>query len=66
MTAHAFRLVNVFAEAPLAGNALCVFEDGRGLDDATREPSTSARCSSVRPHQQLDVDVQDRRKLAQQ
>jgi PhzF family phenazine biosynthesis protein len=37
MTTHAFRLVNVFAEAPLAGNALCVFEDGRGLDDATMQ-----------------------------
>ncbi len=30
-----FRIVNVFAESPLAGNPLCVFEDGRGLDDAT-------------------------------
>jgi PhzF family phenazine biosynthesis protein len=35
MTEYAFRLVNVFAEAPLAGNPLAVFEDGRGLDDAT-------------------------------
>jgi PhzF family phenazine biosynthesis protein len=26
-------LVNVFAEFPLSGNALCVFEDGRGLTD---------------------------------
>jgi PhzF family phenazine biosynthesis protein len=33
----AFRLVNVFAEAALAGNPLCVFEDGRGLDDATMQ-----------------------------
>ena len=37
MTAYAFRLVNVFAEAPLAGNPLCVFEDARGLDDATMQ-----------------------------
>jgi len=37
MDAFAFRLVNVFAEAPLAGNPLCVFEDGRGLDDATMQ-----------------------------
>ncbi|MBI3715081.1 MAG: PhzF family phenazine biosynthesis protein [Betaproteobacteria bacterium] len=29
-----FRLVNVFAESPLGGNPLCVFEDGRGLSDA--------------------------------
>jgi PhzF family phenazine biosynthesis protein len=27
-------LLNVFAEYPLSGNALCVFEDGRGLSDA--------------------------------
>ncbi len=32
MTDYAFRLVNVFAETPLAGNPLCVFEDARGLD----------------------------------
>jgi PhzF family phenazine biosynthesis protein len=35
MRDYAFRIVNVFAESPLAGNALCVFEDARGLDDAT-------------------------------
>jgi len=34
---YSFRLVNVFAESPLAGNPLCVFEDGRGLDDATMQ-----------------------------
>jgi PhzF family phenazine biosynthesis protein len=34
MTAHAFRLVNVFAQTRLAGNPLCVFEDGRDLDSA--------------------------------
>jgi PhzF family phenazine biosynthesis protein len=37
MKAFAYRLVNVFAESPLAGNPLCVFEDGRGLDDATMQ-----------------------------
>src|SRR5438270_13271432 len=37
MTDYAFRLVNVFAEAPLAGNALCVFEDARGLGAATMQ-----------------------------
>ncbi|HTP99702.1 MAG TPA: PhzF family phenazine biosynthesis protein [Casimicrobiaceae bacterium] len=37
MRTHAFRIVNVFAESPLAGNPLCVFEDGRGLDDATMQ-----------------------------
>jgi len=34
MPDYAYRLVNVFAESTLAGNPLCVFEDGRGLDDA--------------------------------
>ena len=30
-----FRLVNVFAESHLGGNPLCVFEDARGLSEAT-------------------------------
>jgi trans-2,3-dihydro-3-hydroxyanthranilate isomerase len=37
MRDYAFRIVNVFAESPLAGNPLCVFEDARGLDDATMQ-----------------------------
>ena len=37
MSVHAFRIVNVFAESPLAGNPLCVFEDARGLDTATMQ-----------------------------
>lgn len=37
MTDFAFRLVNVFAESALAGNPLCVFEDARGIDDATMQ-----------------------------
>jgi trans-2,3-dihydro-3-hydroxyanthranilate isomerase len=37
MNDYAYRIVNVFAEAPLEGNPLCVFEDGRGLDDATMQ-----------------------------
>ena len=37
MTVHAYRIVNVFAESPLAGNPLCVFEDGHGLDDSTMQ-----------------------------
>lgn len=32
-----FRIVNVFAESPLGGNPLCVFEDGSRLDDATMQ-----------------------------
>ena len=37
MTTYAFRIVNVFAEATLAGNPLCVFEDARGLDATTMQ-----------------------------
>ena len=37
MKAYAYRIVNVFAEARLAGNPLAVFEDGRDLDDATMQ-----------------------------
>lgn len=37
MPSYRYRLVNVFAEAPLEGNPLCVFEDARGLDDATMQ-----------------------------
>src|SRR5436190_14454319 len=37
MQDHAFRIVNVFAESPLAGNPLCVFESGEGLDGATMQ-----------------------------
>jgi trans-2,3-dihydro-3-hydroxyanthranilate isomerase len=37
VTAYAFRVVNVFAQSPLAGNPLCVFEDARGLDTATMQ-----------------------------
>ena len=63
MPSYAYRLVNVFAESLLAGNPLCVFEDGRGLDDATMQalalqfnlsettfvlPSTTSRRRDVR------------------
>ena len=37
MTTYAFHIVNVFAESKLEGNPLAVFEDGRGLDDATMQ-----------------------------
>jgi PhzF family phenazine biosynthesis protein len=37
MTDYAFRIVNVFAETPLAGNPLAVFEDARGLDTNTMQ-----------------------------
>ena len=32
-----YRIVNVFAEHPLGGNPLCVFEDAGGLDAATMQ-----------------------------
>jgi trans-2,3-dihydro-3-hydroxyanthranilate isomerase len=34
---YAYRIVNVFAQSTLAGNALCVFEDARGLDSSTMQ-----------------------------
>ena len=37
MTDYTFRIVNVFAESPLAGNPLAVFEDARGLSDETMQ-----------------------------
>ena len=37
MRQYDFRVVNVFAESPLAGNPLCVFEDARDLDEATMQ-----------------------------
>src|SRR5258706_5477710 len=37
MPSYRYRLVNVCAESPLAGNPLCVFEDGSTLDDATMQ-----------------------------
>ena len=37
MATYAFRILNVFAESKLGGNPLAVFEDGRGLDDATMQ-----------------------------
>ena len=37
MPDYAFRIENVFAETPLGGNPLAVFEDARGLDEATMQ-----------------------------
>ncbi|HEY3531484.1 MAG TPA: PhzF family phenazine biosynthesis isomerase, partial [Casimicrobiaceae bacterium] len=37
MAVYAFRIVNVFAETPLGGNPLAVFEDARGLDAETMQ-----------------------------
>jgi trans-2,3-dihydro-3-hydroxyanthranilate isomerase len=37
MASYAYRIVNVFAETPLSGNPLAVFEDARSMDDATMQ-----------------------------
>jgi PhzF family phenazine biosynthesis protein len=38
MKSYAYRILNVFArEGRLTGNPLCVFEDARGIDDATMQ-----------------------------
>jgi len=37
MSNYAFRVVNVFAETPLGGNPLAVFEDARGIDERTMQ-----------------------------
>ena len=37
MAEYNYRIVNVFAEERLAGNALAVFEDARGMDEATMQ-----------------------------
>jgi PhzF family phenazine biosynthesis protein len=37
MASYPFRIVNVFAESPLGGNPLCVFEKADGLDDVTMQ-----------------------------
>jgi trans-2,3-dihydro-3-hydroxyanthranilate isomerase len=39
MTAHAYRIVNVFTQGSraLSGNPLCVFERGQSLDEATMQ-----------------------------
>lgn len=36
-TTYHYRLLNVFAESTFGGNPLCVFEDARGMDDATMQ-----------------------------
>jgi len=37
MPTYAFRLLNVFAESTFGGNPLCVFEDARGMNEATMQ-----------------------------
>ena len=37
MASYRFRILNVFAQTTLGGNPLAVFEDARGLDEATMQ-----------------------------
>lgn len=37
MPAYRYRIVNVFADTPLHGNPLCVFEDAQGMDEPTMQ-----------------------------
>ena len=37
MPDYRYRIVNVFADAPLEGNPLCVFEDARGMPEQTMQ-----------------------------
>jgi PhzF family phenazine biosynthesis protein len=37
MPTYSFRIVNVFAEEPLAGNPLAVIEDARLMDERTMQ-----------------------------
>lgn len=40
MANYSYRLLNVFAESTFGGNPLCVFEDARGMDEATMQALT--------------------------
>lgn len=61
MATYAFRIVNVFAESTFGGNPLCVFEDARGMDDATMQALTLqfnlSETTFVLPSDQADAAV---------
>lgn len=61
MARLAFRLVNVFAEEPLGGNPLCVFEDAPALDAATMQALALqfnlSETTFVRPSQAASASV---------
>ncbi|WP_454692490.1 PhzF family phenazine biosynthesis protein [Achromobacter aloeverae] len=61
MAIYAFRLLNVFAESTFGGNPLCVFEDARGLDDATMQALTLqfnlSETTFILPSDQADARV---------
>lgn len=61
MPSYAFRLLNVFAESTFGGNPLCVFEDGRGLDDRTMQALALqfnlSETTFILPSEQADARV---------
>lgn len=56
-----YRLLNVFAESTFGGNPLCVFEDARGLDDATMQTITRqfnlSETTFLFPSEEAEVDA---------
>jgi PhzF family phenazine biosynthesis protein len=61
MPAYSFHLVNVFAETTFGGNPLCVFDDARGMDEATMQSLALqfnlSETTFVLPSEQADVQV---------
>jgi PhzF family phenazine biosynthesis protein len=61
MSRYHFRLLNVFAESTFGGNALCVFEDARGLDDLTMQALARqfnlSETTFIFPSEQADAKV---------
>jgi PhzF family phenazine biosynthesis protein len=61
MSRYHFRMVNVFAESTFGGNALCVFEDARGLDDLTMQALARqfnlSETTFIFPSEQADARV---------
>lgn len=61
MSRYYYRLLNVFAESTFGGNALCVFEDARGLDDLTMQALARqfnlSETTFILPSDQADAKV---------
>ena len=66
MTHYNFRILNVFADvtaadAAFSGNPLCVFEDARGMDDATMQALTRqfnlSESTFILPSEKSDVNA---------
>ncbi len=61
MSRYHYRLLNVFAESTFGGNALCVFEDARGMDDLTMQALARqfnlSETTFIFPSEQADAKV---------